>query len=175
MQYRASLILTLAVVVPVVVVLVVVLGLARPAQSPPAPAEGAAPLAEPGADQSMAAIPAAPRPSGPIAPELTGGGAWINSEPLTLAGLKGKVVLVNFWTYGCYNCQNTLPYIKQWWAKYKEQGLVIVGVHTPEFDSERILENVQAAVPIARIDEPFCRDIDIRRFRGKRNIRARVD
>jgi thiol-disulfide isomerase/thioredoxin len=103
-----------------------------------------------------------PRRSGPIAPGFDGGGAWINSEPLELANLsaQGNIVLVDFWTFGCYNCRNTLPYLKQWWAKYKDQGLVIVGVHTPEFDSERVLENVQEAVQDQEIDWPVVQDND---------------
>lgn len=103
---------------------------------------------------------AVPLPDGPIAPELEGGGAWINSEPLTLVGLRGKVVLVNFWTYSCYNCQNTLPHVKAWWEEYKDQGLVIVGVHTPEFASEQKLENVQAAVEREGIGWPVVQDND---------------
>jgi thiol-disulfide isomerase/thioredoxin len=75
-------------------------------------------------------------------------------------GVQGKVVLVDFWTFGCYNCTNTLPYVKQWWAKYKDQGLVIVGVHTPEFDSERVLENVQDAVKSQEIGWPVVQDND---------------
>jgi thiol-disulfide isomerase/thioredoxin len=103
-----------------------------------------------------------PRASGPAAPGFDGGGAWVNSEPLELAklGTQGKIVLVDFWTFGCYNCRNTLPYLKQWWAKYKDQGLVIVGVHTPEFDSERVLENVQEAVKSQEISWPVVQDND---------------
>jgi thiol-disulfide isomerase/thioredoxin len=82
-------------------------------------------------------------PDGPPAPDFTGGGAWINTAPLTLEELRGRVVLVDFWTYGCYNCQNTLPAMRDWWATYKDRGLVIVGVHTPEFEHERDLENVR--------------------------------
>jgi thiol-disulfide isomerase/thioredoxin len=109
--------------------------------------------------------------AGAPAPELSGGGAWINSAPLTLAGLRqqGKVVLIDFWTYGCYNCTNTLPYVKQWWEKYKGQGLVIVGVHTPEFDSERILENVQAAVKRQEIGWPIVQDNDYTIWRSYGN------
>src|SRR4029453_9371144 len=67
------------------------------------------------------------------APEFTGIEKWLNSEPLTVAGLRGKVVLVDFWTYTCINCINTLPHVKQWYDKYRDKGLVVVGVHTPEF------------------------------------------
>lgn len=168
MPSRISLVSALAVAVPALVVLLAVLLLARPAA--PAPAE---PTGESGAssassaaagaaptDQAVAPAGTTPLPTGPIAPELTGGGAWINSEPLKLAELKGKVVLVDFWTYGCYNCTNTLPYVKQWWSKYKDQGLVIIGVHTPEFESEKVLENVQQAVQRDQIGWPVVQDND---------------
>ncbi|MCC3263634.1 redoxin domain-containing protein, partial [Paenibacillus polymyxa] len=67
------------------------------------------------------------------APEFTGIEKWLNSEPLTMESLRGKVVLVDFWTYTCINCIRTLPYVTSWHQKYKDQGLVVVGVHTPEF------------------------------------------
>jgi thiol-disulfide isomerase/thioredoxin len=76
------------------------------------------------------------------APEIAAK-TWLNSEPKTIGELKGKVVLVEFWTFGCYNCQNVEPFIKQWHQKYAGQGLVIVGVHSPEFGYERVLSNVQ--------------------------------
>jgi thiol-disulfide isomerase/thioredoxin len=79
------------------------------------------------------------------APEITAK-TWLNSEPRSIAGLKGKVVLVEFWTFGCYNCQNVEPYVKQWHQKYSGQGLVIVGVHAPEFGYERVLRNVKEYV-----------------------------
>ncbi len=122
-----------------------------------APTSARAPTAAP-PPTSMPAPTA--EPTGKSAPELVGGGAWINSEPLTLASLRGKIVLIDFWTYGCYNCTNTLPYIKQWWSTYKDQGLVIIGVHTPEFSSERVLENVQAAVKEQGITWPVVQDND---------------
>src|SRR5688572_17244019 len=70
------------------------------------------------------------------APGFDGGTKWVNSEPLELSRLmeEKKVVLVDFWTYSCINCQRTLPYLKKWWSKYKDKGLVIVGVHSPEFE-----------------------------------------
>jgi thiol-disulfide isomerase/thioredoxin len=113
----------------------------------------------------------APRASGPIAPDFDGVGAWINSTPLRLADLssQGKVVLVDFWTYGCYNCSNTLPYIKQWWNKYKDQGLVIVGVHTPEFETEHVLANVQDAVRRQEIGWPVVQDNDYTIWRAYGN------
>jgi thiol-disulfide isomerase/thioredoxin len=165
MQSRTTLVSALAVIVPVLFVLIAVAVLARPSSS--TPSGDVMPAASSGdampANVGATAAPALkPRPSGPAAPGFDGGGAWVNSEPLELAklGAQGKVVLVDFWTFGCYNCTNTLPYIKQWWAKYKDQGLVIVGVHTPEFDSERVLANVQDAVKGQQIDWPVVQDND---------------
>lgn len=86
-----------------------------------------------------------PARNAPRAPELAEG-AWINSEPLRIEGLRGRVVLVDFWTYGCYNCRNTLPALKGWDATYREQGLTIIGVHTPEFDREKEPGNVRDQV-----------------------------
>src|SRR5437879_6396266 len=80
------------------------------------------------------------------ASNFAGLGNWFNSPPLNIADLRGKVVLVNFWTYGCVNCVNTLPHVVDLYAKYKDRGLVVVGVHTPEFPFERSAANVQAAL-----------------------------
>jgi cytochrome c biogenesis protein CcdA/thiol-disulfide isomerase/thioredoxin len=77
------------------------------------------------------------------APELTGITGWLNSNPLTLAGLRGHVVLVDFWTYSCINCQRTLPYTEAWAADYAKDGLVVIGVHTPEFAFEHVVSNVK--------------------------------
>jgi len=85
-------------------------------------------------------------------------GAWINSEPLTLKGLRGRVVLVEFWTFGCYNCRNTLPAVKKWDAQYRDQGLTIVGVHSPEFDNEKKIENVRREVASLGIRFPVVTD-----------------
>jgi thiol-disulfide isomerase/thioredoxin len=68
---------------------------------------------------------------------------WLNSEPLSPVSLKGKVVLVEFWTFGCYNCRNVEPYVKMWHEQYGRQGLVVIGVHSPELSHERELENVR--------------------------------
>lgn len=92
------------------------------------------------------------------APELTGIARWFNSEPLTMADLKGKVVLVDFWTYSCINCVRTLPYITAWDRKYRDQGLVIVGVHSPEFEFEKKADNVQAAIAEHGIRYPVAQD-----------------
>ena len=80
------------------------------------------------------------------APELAGIADWINSQPLTLASLRGKVVLVDFWTYSCINCVRTLPHLTKWDETYRDKGLVIIGIHTPEFAFEMDLKNVQNAV-----------------------------
>jgi len=93
----------------------------------------------------------------PVAPEFAAGD-WINSEPLTLKGLRGRVVLVDFWTFGCYNCRNTLPAIKNWDARYRGQGLTIVGVHSPEFDEERKPENLRREVAELEIRYPVVTD-----------------
>ena len=73
-------------------------------------------------------------------------GQWINSEPITIENLHGRVVLVDFWTFGCYNCRNTLPALKRFDAAYRDKGLTIVGVHTPESDYEKKFSNIQNAV-----------------------------
>lgn len=76
------------------------------------------------------------------APEITND-VWLNGSPLRLADLKDKVVMVEFWTFGCYNCRNVEPYVKEWHKKYADQGLIIIGVHSPEFRYEHDLENVK--------------------------------
>ncbi|MBI2785352.1 MAG: cytochrome c biogenesis protein DipZ [Legionella longbeachae] len=92
------------------------------------------------------------------APPIQGIDAWINSSPLQLSDLKGKVVLIDFWTYSCINCLRTLPYIKDWYTSYHDQGLVIIGVHTPEFSFEKKLDNVKAAVQRYGIMYPVALD-----------------
>lgn len=92
------------------------------------------------------------------APELKNIAAWINSDPQTVAGLKGKVVLIDFWTYSCINCQRTQPYLNAWYDKYKDDGFVILGVHAPEFAFEKVTENVQKAAVDANIKYPVALD-----------------
>ena len=94
------------------------------------------------------------------------GTAWINSQPLQLSDLKGKVVLVDFWEYTCINCIRTMPYVKEWWARYKDRGLVIIGVHTPEFEFAKKVENVQAAVKRFGITYPVVVDSEYRTWRA---------
>ena len=93
-----------------------------------------------------------------LAPELTNVNGYINSEPITLADLRGKVVLVDFWTYSCINCIRTIPYLNAWHEKYADNGLVIVGVHTPEFEFEKDYNNVKAAVEKFDIKYPVAQD-----------------
>jgi thiol-disulfide isomerase/thioredoxin len=89
---------------------------------------------------------------------LSGATGWINSKPLTAKELKGKVVLVDFWTYSCINCLRSLPYIEAWAQKYKDSGLVVIGVHTPEFGFEQKLPNVQKAVQKYGVTFPIALD-----------------
>ncbi|HEX7359437.1 MAG TPA: cytochrome c biogenesis protein DipZ [Bryobacteraceae bacterium] len=100
---------------------------------------------------------------------LSGAVAWINSPPLTPHDLEGKVVLVDFWTYSCINCLRTLPYIRAWYAKYKDDGFVVVGVHTPEFPFERELSNVRRAVHDLKIAYPVAVDSDHKIWNAFRN------
>jgi thiol-disulfide isomerase/thioredoxin len=103
------------------------------------------------------------------APEFVGLGNWFNSGPLSMASLRGKVVMVNFWTYGCYNCVNTLPHVAKLHAAYAGKGLVIVGVHTPEFPFERSAGNVQAALKRHGIQYPVAQDNDSATWNAYRN------
>lgn len=103
------------------------------------------------------------------APELTGTQQWINSEPLSIAGLKGKVVLIDFWTYSCINCIRTLPYIEKWHEKYADAGLVIIGVHTPEFEFEKDYNNVFEAVKRYGLKYPIVQDNNFETWRAFEN------
>lgn len=103
------------------------------------------------------------------APEIEGITDWINSPPLKLANLKGKVVLVDFWTYSCINCIRTLPYLKEWYNKYHQQGLVIIGVHAPEFAFEKNLQNVKNAVVANGIHYPVALDNQFVTWRNYNN------
>jgi thiol-disulfide isomerase/thioredoxin len=94
------------------------------------------------------------------APNFVGISRWFNSAPLSIGELRGKVVLVDFWTYGCYNCVNTLPYVTKLYDQYKGKGLVVVGVHTPEFPFERSAGNVQVALTRHGITYPVAQDND---------------
>ena len=89
-------------------------------------------------------------------------GDWINSEPLRLEDLRGRVVLLEFWTFGCINCRNTLPFVKSWHDRYREKGLIVIGVHSPEFAEERIVENLRRQVVSLGINYSVVSDNDYR-------------
>ena len=91
------------------------------------------------------------------APELASG-EWINSAPLRLKDMRGRVVLLEFWTFGCINCRNTLPFVESWHDRYREQGLVVIGVHSPEFDEEKNVESLRGQVASLGIRYPVVTD-----------------
>lgn len=103
------------------------------------------------------------------APEIIAGGVWFNSEPLTIEQLRGKVILIDFWTYTCINCQRTLPYLRDWNEKYKDKGLVIIGVHAPEFEFEKSPKNVAMAIKDFGLTYPIVQDNDFATWRAYRN------
>jgi cytochrome c biogenesis protein CcdA/thiol-disulfide isomerase/thioredoxin len=135
---------------------------------------GQEPIAVPMQDSTIPPLTPTPRPIvelkdlGP-APELTGIQGWINSEPLTLEGLRGKVVIVDFWTFGCYNCRNTRPHVRALYDKYHDQGLEIVGVHTPEFAYEKVPANIERAAQDQRVNWPIAFDNDFKTWRAFNN------
>jgi len=115
-------------------------------------------------------------PEGPVAPEIIPGGAWFNlpedkagGQPLKLADLRGKVVIIDFWTYSCINCQRTFPYLRQWYQTYKDKGLVIIGVHSPEFEFEKKEENVAQAIKDFKLTYPVVQDNDFATWRAYDN------
>ncbi|QQC66120.1 cytochrome c biogenesis protein DipZ [Paraburkholderia ginsengisoli] len=107
---------------------------------------------------NSSASDAAPLPVEGALPSLNGAVQWLNSPPLTTEALRGKVVLVDFWTYSCINCLRSLPYVKAWAQKYKDQGLVVIGVHAPEFAFERNIDNVKKATHDLGVDYPVAID-----------------
>jgi thiol-disulfide isomerase/thioredoxin len=102
-------------------------------------------------------------------PSLGGATEWLNSPPLTAASLRGKVVLVQVWTYTCINWLRTLPYVRAWAEKYKDQGLVVIGVHSPEFGFEHNLDNVRRAAKDIRVEYPIAIDNDFAIWRAFNN------
>jgi thiol-disulfide isomerase/thioredoxin len=102
-------------------------------------------------------------------PSLGGATEWLNSPPLTAAGLRGKVVLIDVWTYTCINWLRTLPYVRAWAEKYKNQGLVVIGVHSPEFPFEKNVDNVRRAAKEMRVDYPIAIDSDFAIWRALKN------
>ena len=118
-------------------------------------------------DSSMPQL--APLPDLGIAPELAND-IWLNVDaPLRLADLRGKVVIVEMWTFGCINCQNVMPSLKEWHTKYKDQGLVIIGNHYPEFSFEEDLDNLKAAIARFDIQYPVAQDNDGATWRAYKN------
>ena len=140
--------------------------LAEPTDANPPPTAAATPAAAnppvaPTSPPPAAAPPAStPAADGPPAAELAGISAWINSDPLTLQQLRGQVVLIDFWTYTCINCIRTFPYLKLWHSRYADDGLVILGVHTPEFEFEKDYDNVLQATVDNGILWPVAQDND---------------
>ena len=104
-----------------------------------------------------------------VMPPLSGATTWINSPPLTREQLRGKVVVVDFWTYSCINCLRALPYVRAWAEKYKDQGLVVIGVHTPEFAFEKSEANVREAVARLGVADPVAMDNDFAVWRAFKN------
>jgi thiol-disulfide isomerase/thioredoxin len=100
---------------------------------------------------------------------LTGATGWLNTEPLTAASLRGKVVLIDFWTYTCINWLRTVPYVRAWAEKYRDQGLVVIGAHTPEFPFEHDIDNVRRAVKVMALPYPIAVDSDYEIWRGFNN------
>lgn len=103
------------------------------------------------------------------APELSGITGWVNTDPFTLQELRGKVVLIDFWTYSCINCIRTFPYLKDWYAKYHDKGLVIVGVHTPEFEFEKNIQNVKDAANRFGLLYPIAIDSNFKTWKNYNN------
>jgi cytochrome c biogenesis protein CcdA/thiol-disulfide isomerase/thioredoxin len=101
-----------------------------------------------------------------IMPSLDGAQQWLNSDPLTMEGLKGKVVLIDFWTYSCINCLRAIPYVRAWAEKYHDHGLVVIGVHAPEFAFERNVDNVKKAIATLGIRYPVAIDNDYKIWRA---------
>jgi thiol-disulfide isomerase/thioredoxin len=102
-------------------------------------------------------------------PPLDGATKWLNSEPLTREALRGKVVLIDFWTYSCINCIRALPYVKAWYEKYRDEGLVVIGVHAPEFAFEKNLRNVEREVRELGVAYPVAVDNDYALWRAFSN------
>jgi thiol-disulfide isomerase/thioredoxin len=107
--------------------------------------------------------------SGTRLPDFQGIQQWLNSPPLSIADLKGNVVLIQFWTFACINCQRTLPYITQWHRQYAAQGLKVIGIHTPEFAFERDPKNIQQALEKHKITYPVPIDNEYKTWKAYQN------
>lgn len=121
------------------------------------------------ADGSIDGTPSILLPQETKAPEIIPGGAWFNSEGFSLEDKRGEVVLVDFWTYSCINCQRTLPYLRDWDRTYRNQGLTILGVHAPEFEFEKSEDNVRQAIADFTIEYPVVQDNEFSTWRAYQN------
>ncbi|MDQ0468910.1 cytochrome c biogenesis protein DipZ [Labrys wisconsinensis] len=144
----------------------------------PMPAQAASPVMIGSSDMMSGPDAAAPAPAADeaqalpsegVMPSLNGAVQWLNSPPLTAEGLRGKVVLIDFWTYSCINCLRAIPYVEAWARKYRDQGLVVIGVHAPEFAFERNVANVEKAIRDLGIDYPVAIDNDYAIWRAFNN------
>jgi len=113
-----------------------------------------------GCTKKHATSPTAELPIEGKLPSFVGATTWLNSQPLMVEELRGKVVLINFWTYTCINWLRQLPYFRTWVQKYKDRGLTVIGVHTPEFDFEKSIDNIHRAATKMSIDYPIVVDND---------------
>jgi thiol-disulfide isomerase/thioredoxin len=120
------------------------------------------------AGAALTATRASAAPAAPLAPFIQSD-VWINTQPLEWDSLRGRVVMVEFWTYGCINCRNVLPALKGMYADFRDEGFIILGVHSPEFDHERKLANVRKAVKDLGITYPVAIDNDFANWRRYRN------
>src|SRR5581483_4084782 len=116
----------------------------------------------------LLALPQAQAAVGMKAPDFAGT-VWINSGPRSVADLRGRIVLVEFWTFGCYNCRNVEPHVKEWYRKYADQGLVVIGVHSPEFKYEHNVESVKRYIDNHHIPYPVVIDNDFAVWNRYRN------
>lgn len=121
------------------------------------------------ANDLSSSLAVAASPSGELLPEFQNISQWLNSAPLKTADLKGNVVLVQFWTFACINCQRTLPYITRWHQQYAKSGLKIVGIHTPEFAFERDINNVKKALKRHQITYPVALDNEYKTWNAYNN------
>ncbi|NTU79270.1 MAG: redoxin domain-containing protein [Chloroflexales bacterium] len=141
---------------------------AAPARPDPTAGQAATTTAHAQPAQAPAPL-TTPTPAGAAAPELVGVTHWLNSAPLTLASLRGEVVLVHFWTFACSNCQATLPALTRWYATYRDQGFTVIGVHAPEFGFERETANVTEAARRYGITYPIAQDNDFATWEAYEN------
>ena len=148
----------------------------EPTAAPATPEPAATP--EPTATPRPTAAPAMPVAPcegtrggqiGNCAPELQGTQEWVNSEPFTMQDLRGKVVLIDFWTYSCINCIRTIPFLQTWHERYADEGLVILGVHTPEFEFEKVYDNVVQSTKDLGVAWPVVQDNNYRVWRSYSN------